>query len=818
VNDVPVVQKNEAVTLPEGKTAAITSQRLAVSDVDNTPAELVYTLTRSPENGSLMLDDSTYDDSAAFTQKNIDDGLLRYTHDGSETTNDNMAFSLADGNGGTIAEIILPVTVTAVNDTPYIAAKLEVSVVEGGAKTISSATLIVRDNDNTADELTFTMLKAPLHGTLKLSGTALDAGGTFTQEDIDSSLLTYQHNKGSSGTTDSLTFSVRDKSGATIAETVLRIRIGAVDDPPVALDQSVSLNEDGSLVITLSATDPEGSAIAGWEIPVSPRHGTLTGSGAVRTYTPEPDFFGADTFTFRANDLVNWSDTGVIAITVLPVNDAPQWKQSSVELSVKEGKTITSDLQTVFDKDPDGDDVTYTKKSGPGSIASGSNVWSWSPGFNAAAASPASCIITATDNGSPAKSADITLTITVTDSLCRLTTSVANGSGTIQVQGGQTMFDPGTEVRITANPGSDYVFKNWRGDATGTDSTTTIIMDRDKSVEAVFVKDVETVTLNISQMDVHGFKYIGGYYFACTHTLPSKLLRFNADDLSEYSEITFTPDHYAADELVYASSTKKIYLVFAYSTVLRIAEIDPYTMEYNEDKIVDTKNYTSGGQTITTDNEYLYVGARYTQTDSKIIKYSLSTFSNTPSAEITLVPAFGRIHAMQYQDGFLWATGTATPPWILKVNTTDLSIDQEAFIDGIKPTDDFAYTGSYVFVGLETDYTHEKSGVIYRISTADIAQMYPIYTGKKGGVNEGIGHCYGVQYYGGYVWAVFATSPGTLTKIDPVSLEYTNYRLEYNIPNEIAWDGRRLCITYWDQDPGIIQAFALQYLEGRESP
>jgi hypothetical protein len=345
---------------------------------------------------------------------------------------------------------------------------------------------------------------------------------------------------------------------------VLRIRIGAVDDPPVALDQSVSLNEDGSLAITLSATDPEGSAIAGWEIPVSPRHGTLPGSGAVRTSTPEHNFYGADTFTFRANDLVNWSDTGVIAITVLPVNDAPQWKQSSVELSVKEGKTITLDLQTVFDKDPDGDNVVYTKKSGSGNIASGSNVWSWSPGFSAAAASPASCIITATDNGSPEKSADITLTITVTDSLCRLTTSVANGSGTIQVQGGQTMFDPGTVVQITANPGSDYVFKNWSGDADGTDSITTVTMNGDKSVEAVFVKAVETVTLNVGESSVHGSIYVNGYYYLTTRTSPAKILKVNADSLSDYDERTFPSGYNEGEQVVYSEVTGKLYTVFSH--------------------------------------------------------------------------------------------------------------------------------------------------------------------------------------------------------------------------------------------------------------
>lgn len=814
VNDVPVVRKSESITVLEGKTVAVTSQKLSVSDVDNTPAELVYTLTRSPENGSLMLGDSAIDDSAAFTQKNIDDGLLRYTHDGSETTRDTSAFSLADGNGGTIAEIVLPITVTAVNDTPYIAAKLDVSVVEGGAKIISPATITVRDNDNSTDELAFTMLKAPLYGTLKLSGTALDAGGTFTQEDIDSSRLTYQHNKGSNETKDSLSFSVRDKSGATITETVLRIRIGAVDDPPVALDQSVSLNEDGSLAITLSATDPEGSAIAGWEIPVSPKHGTLTGSGAVRTYAPEPDFFGADTFTFRASDVVNWSDTGIIAITVLPVNDAPQWKQGTVELSVKEGKTISLDLRSVFDKDPDGDNVAYTRKSGSGSIAGGSNVWSWTPGFNAAAASPASCIITATDNGSPAKSADITLSITVADSLCRLTTSVANGSGTIRVEGGRTMFDPGTVVRVTANPGTDYVFKNWGGDAAGTDSITTVTVNEDKFVEAVFVKGIETVTLNVGESYVHGSVYVNGYYYLTTRTSPAKVLKIDSDSLADYDECTFPDGYSEAEQIVYSDVTGRLYTVFSDWSRVAIAEIDPVTLAFDEERIVDTTYRTAGGlgHTMATDGTYLYVTAYTNGGITHVCKYSLSSFSNSPVAALQMDSTCRNGHALEVRDGILYMTGAAQPPWVSKVRTSNMTVVQTKHLRGGRyATDDFGMTEKYLFLSTEST-GGDFAGIVYRVDRHDLDNVFEINTGVAGG------SCYAVAYELGYIWAVFATLPGTITRIDPAVSEAVNYRLDYDKPNEIVSDGKRILITYWGQNPGRIQAFDPKYFEGRQVP
>jgi hypothetical protein len=238
-------------------------------------------------------------------------------------------------------------------------------------------------------------------------------------------------------------------------------------------------------------------------------------------------------------------------------------------------------------------------------------------------------------------------------------------------------------------------------------------------------------------------------------------------------------------------------------------------MEFDEDKIVDMTNFTLEGQTITTDNEYLYVGARYDWYKSKIIKYSLSTLSNTPVKEVFLTSLYYGIHAIQYRNGYLFATG-ASPPWVLKINANTLSVEQEANIDGRTPSDDFALTKDYLFVGLETKYDQEKSGVIYRISTNDISKMYPINTGIKGGEDKGSGKCFAVQYCIGYVWALFSSSPGTLTRIDPVSLDFQNYQLEHNSPNEISTDGRRLFITFWDQNPGRIQAIDPLYLNGRE--
>src|SRR5262249_16408651 len=54
-----------------------------------------------------------------------------------------------------------------------------------------------------------------------------------------------------------------------------------------------------------------------------PAHGQLTGTGANRSYQPDPDFNGSDSFTFKVNDGAKDSNTSTVTITTTEVNDAP---------------------------------------------------------------------------------------------------------------------------------------------------------------------------------------------------------------------------------------------------------------------------------------------------------------------------------------------------------------------------------------------------------------------------------------------------------------------------------------------------------------
>jgi len=91
---------------------------------------------------------------------------------------------------------------------------------------------------------------------------------------------------------------------------------------PVAVAANVSATEDTPRAITLTGTDADGDPLA-YTVVTSPLQGALSGTAPNLTYTPNPNYFGTDSFTFRVNDGLTNSAPATVSITVGAVNDAP---------------------------------------------------------------------------------------------------------------------------------------------------------------------------------------------------------------------------------------------------------------------------------------------------------------------------------------------------------------------------------------------------------------------------------------------------------------------------------------------------------------
>jgi uncharacterized repeat protein (TIGR02543 family) len=68
--------------------------------------------------------------------------------------------------------------------------------------------------------------------------------------------------------------------------------------------------------------------------------------------------------------------------------------------------------------------------------------------------------------------------------------------GSVSPSGGS--YDAGVTVTITATANSGYLFDYWSGSASGTNPTTTVVMDAHKSITAHFTPIVQTYTLTTS--------------------------------------------------------------------------------------------------------------------------------------------------------------------------------------------------------------------------------------------------------------------------------------------------------------------------------
>ena len=126
---------------------------------------------------------------------------------------------------------------------------------------------------------------------------------------------------------------------------------GPPNNPPVAYDQDVTTDEDTPVPITLTATDPDGDPLT-YSVVTGPSHGSLSGTPPDLTYTPDPDYNGSDSFTFKANDGRADSNIATVSITIGPVNDPPV---ANDDQATTEEDTPVVIAVLANDTDPDGD-------------------------------------------------------------------------------------------------------------------------------------------------------------------------------------------------------------------------------------------------------------------------------------------------------------------------------------------------------------------------------------------------------------------------------------------------------------------------------
>lgn len=139
--------------------------------------------------------------------------------------------------------------------------------------------------------------------------------------------------------------------------------VDAGNASPTANDAAASGDEDTVIAWTPSVSDPEADPLT-CSIVSQPSNGSagVAPDCSSGTYTPDPDYNGGDTFTYKANDGNSNSNIATITLTVNPVNDAPVAVDDSA--STAKDTSVMIDVPT-NDTDVDGDALSVTGASDP---------------------------------------------------------------------------------------------------------------------------------------------------------------------------------------------------------------------------------------------------------------------------------------------------------------------------------------------------------------------------------------------------------------------------------------------------------------------
>ena len=260
------------------------------------------------------------------------------------------------------SNVELNLTANSTNQAPVVTDIPNQTIAEGSSFATINLDNYVSDVDNTDAQMTWTF-----SGNVALTVSIVNRVATINIPDVNwfgSETITFRAtDPGSAWDDDPATFTVT-----------------SVNDLPVAGADSYSVEQNGVLNVAAPGVLTNDTDIDGpnplTAVKVSdPTHGivTLNPNGSF-TYTPTIGWIGADSFTYKASDGTDYSNTVAVSIDVTNVNETPTNITLSAS-SVAENLPVNTLVGTLTTTDPDiGDTFTYSLVAGTGDTGNASFV------------------------------------------------------------------------------------------------------------------------------------------------------------------------------------------------------------------------------------------------------------------------------------------------------------------------------------------------------------------------------------------------------------------------------------------------------------
>jgi VCBS repeat-containing protein len=337
--------------------------------------------------------------------------------------------------------------VSVLLNSPPVAADDAYETDEDTALVVDAPGVLGNDTDPDGHTLSALLVSGPDHGTVSMA-----ADGSFV----------YTPDANYNGP-DSFSYRAFDGQAKSNVATVA-LTVHPVNDAPVAAGDSYNTNEDTTLNVGAPGvlgndTDVEGDTLSA-VLASGPAHGTLNlneeGSFA---YTPDANYAGPDSFTYRASDGSAQSNVATVAITVNPVNDAPMVTVAAGGACGANDRSGTVNL-ALADPDTPAGSLTLSAVSSNQTVVPNSNI--------TFAGSGANRTMTATGSG---RTGTATLTVTVNDGsatgMVAVTVRVGgNGNDTLGGTGGADMvFGQNGNDTVTGLGGNDLLCGGQGNDA-----------------------------------------------------------------------------------------------------------------------------------------------------------------------------------------------------------------------------------------------------------------------------------------------------------------------------------------------------------------